>query len=138
MRKFHAETIIKMKEMRDSGISMNVIGYKVGASASDVLATIGRQNLPSFLYRCFSRNHELLYIGCSISPFLRFNAGHRARKPWWHKVCMITLERYSNKSAALKAERLAIGIEFPKYNLQSIPKKSQIQIATRGKLRADK
>jgi predicted GIY-YIG superfamily endonuclease len=67
------------------------------------------------VYRCFSDQGELLYIGETGDLGKRF-ADH-AKKLWFVQVRGITLEWYADELDALNAERRAIHVEHPKYNV---------------------
>jgi hypothetical protein len=68
------------------------------------------------VYRCYSDLGELLYVGESGELGKRL-ATH-AQKAWFLQVRGITLEWYADEIDALKAERRAIHVEHPKYNIQ--------------------
>ena len=67
------------------------------------------------VYRCFAADGRLLYVGTS-GLFGRRLADH-AQKIWFLEVRGITLEWYPSGKAAEAAERRAIHVEQPKYNL---------------------
>lgn len=67
------------------------------------------------VYRCFSEDGQLLYIGTSGHLGRRLAA--HAGKIWFREVFGITLEWYSNERLALIAEKRHIRIEHPKYNI---------------------
>lgn len=69
------------------------------------------------LYRCFDDELRLLYAGVSLNVAAR-NARHR-EKSWITEVSDIKVEWFSNGKRALKAERRAIRVENPKYNVRS-------------------
>jgi predicted GIY-YIG superfamily endonuclease len=68
------------------------------------------------LYRFFSGDDELLYIGISLEPAARWGQ-HRADKPWWSEVATVTVETVADRELALAAEREAIIAEQPRYNV---------------------
>lgn len=68
------------------------------------------------LYRMFSHEGELLYVGLTIQPPQRFRA-HRSTKEWWDAVANIKLETFDTHEALEKAERSAISAERPRYNV---------------------
>jgi hypothetical protein len=68
------------------------------------------------VYRCYSGDGELLYIGSSGKLGRRL--GSHAEKVWFQQVRGITLEWYADELSALNAERRAIHVEHPKYNIQ--------------------
>jgi hypothetical protein len=67
------------------------------------------------VYRCYSDLGELLYVGTS-GRFGKRLAAH-AEKAWFLEVRGITLEWYASELEATKAERRAIHVEHPKYNV---------------------
>jgi predicted GIY-YIG superfamily endonuclease len=69
------------------------------------------------LYR-FWNDDTLLYVGISCDPGRRFGE-HRQDKPWWTQVDKITLEQHPTRHAVLVAERQAIVLERPLYNLDA-------------------
>jgi len=67
------------------------------------------------VYRCYSVSGQLLYIGETGDLGKRL-ADH-AKKLWFVQVRGITLEWYADELEALKAERRAIHVEHPEYNV---------------------
>lgn len=74
------------------------------------------------VYRCFGEDGRVLYIG-TTGRLGRRLAAH-AEKIWFLEVRGITLEWYPDEKTATTAERRAIRIEQPKYNL--VHKKGRI------------
>ena len=68
------------------------------------------------LYRFYSATGQLLYVGITMNPPRRFK-GHSGDKEWWHLVSGITVETYSSRGELEAAERRAIQVERPKYNV---------------------
>lgn len=68
------------------------------------------------LYRFFSKDGELLYIGISANPLRRADQ-HSLSKDWWREVYGVTIEQKANRAEVLEAEREAIQRERPKYNV---------------------
>lgn len=81
------------------------------------------------LYRFWSADGELLYIGITNDPHERFRS-HRATKPWWRAVATITLERHPDRTTLAAAEQKAIRDEGPTYNVthanQSTPQPMRV------------
>jgi predicted GIY-YIG superfamily endonuclease len=71
------------------------------------------------VYRLFSADGTLLYIGSSYSPDKR--CAVHARTPWWQEVALRTDEWHPNRSKAYWAETAAISAEAPKYNRMGTP-----------------
>jgi excinuclease UvrABC nuclease subunit len=67
------------------------------------------------VYRCYADDGQLLYVGETGELGTRF-ASH-AQKLWFTQVRGITLEWYADELDALNAERRAIHVEHPKYNV---------------------
>ena len=68
------------------------------------------------LYRFYSATGQLLYVGITMRPPERFKS-HRDTKRWWSEVSGITVENYSNRVELERAERRAIQVERPQYNV---------------------
>lgn len=68
------------------------------------------------LYRFFGLNDELLYIGITFDPPMRFRQ-HSTDKPWWAEVSRIGIETFPSRRAVLEAERRAIITERPRWNI---------------------
>lgn len=66
------------------------------------------------VYRCFSDHGELLYVGSG--NFGKRMAEH-AQKVWFTQVRGITVEWFADELDARLAERRAIHVEHPKYNV---------------------
>lgn len=68
------------------------------------------------LYRFYSSTGQLLYIGITMNPPARFKS-HEGSKDWWSTVSGITVESYGDRTMLAAAERRAIQVEKPKYNI---------------------
>jgi predicted GIY-YIG superfamily endonuclease len=68
------------------------------------------------LYRFYDSGDSLLYIGITIDPSRRF-VEHKQTKPWWANIARITLEHYDDHATLVAAERIAIAIQKPRYNI---------------------
>ena len=71
---------------------------------------------PHIMYRLYSAEDELLYIGITMNFPARINQ-HKNDKFWWEEVSTIRLERHRSRNALRAAEREAILAERPTYNL---------------------
>ena len=94
---------------------------------------------PTQLYRAFTEEGDLLYVGISLSVFSRLSA-HKKTAEWFEKCSRIDVETFPNRSQAEKAEMKAIKTEFPKFNKQGKvkePPKSKWDYLGNGCLRAD-
>lgn len=68
------------------------------------------------LYRHFSEEGVLLYVGISLSwPARTKQHAHGSR--WFDQVAKVEIERFPTREAALDAERKAIKAEKPKFNI---------------------
>lgn len=72
---------------------------------------------PAELYRYFTKDSRLLYVGVSHTTALR-GQQHRLTSHWYSEASNITIEKYPTRAAALEAERKAILTEKPIYNVQ--------------------
>lgn len=77
---------------------------------------VDRMDRAHALYRFFSSDGRLLYIGITVSVLGRW-AGHERDKPWWPEVASATLTHYPSREAVLAAEREAIVAEQPEHNV---------------------
>lgn len=69
------------------------------------------------LYRCFAADGSLLYVGVTGHIKKRFKQ-HAVKSAWWGDVAKVEAERYSERDAALAAERKAIVAEQPLHNIR--------------------
>jgi hypothetical protein len=67
------------------------------------------------LYRCWSDDDVLLYVGISGRMTGRIYE-HQIDKPWWSEVETITLEHFRTRQEAADAEHESIRTETPRYN----------------------
>lgn len=67
------------------------------------------------LYRFFDEDGALLYIGITVNPRVRWR--DHAGRTWWPDVATKTLEWHTNRADAEAAEREAIRVELPRYNV---------------------
>lgn len=67
------------------------------------------------LYRHFSQDGELLYIGISLSAVQRLKQ-HKADKGWAGEIASVHIDYFPTRAAALEAERNAITREKPLFN----------------------
>lgn len=68
------------------------------------------------LYRFWSHNHELLYIGISSNLPQRITE-HRQNKKWWTDIATITVEHFPDRASVSAAEKIAIQNERPLWNI---------------------
>jgi hypothetical protein len=67
------------------------------------------------LYRYYDSGGKLLYVGISVSAAGRM-AQHYETAPWFENLASVKVEKYSNREAALLAEKNAIVTEKPMFN----------------------
>jgi len=69
------------------------------------------------LYRHYSKDGDLLYVGISTSAVARL-AQHKNTSHWFREIGTITVENFDNRDEALAAEKFAIKKEKPLFNKQ--------------------
>lgn len=82
--------------------------------------------MPTSLYRYFCKRDRLLYVGVSVSPFMR-EKQHRADKDMT-QVRYIELEWFDTDAEAYAAEKLAIKRERPSWNIAGQRKVRQVRV----------
>ncbi len=70
-----------------------------------------------WLYKAFSLNEDLLYVGITNNPRKRFEA-HRRDSVWWSAHSRMDLIEIGTKEQAIKTEREIIQQERPLFNIQ--------------------
>ena len=73
-------------------------------------------NMRTALYRHYSADGRLLYVGISLSPMAR-TAQHAGSAAWFDNVARIEIEWHDNRKDALIAERNAIAADKPSCNV---------------------
>jgi hypothetical protein len=76
------------------------------------------------LYRFYSQNGTLLYVGISLSAIGRYSH-HRKSASWWLEISRIEVINYPSRKLAEDAEIMAITLERPLYNKEHSPYKSK-------------
>lgn len=76
---------------------------------------------PHALYRFYSDQGQLLYVGITKDPAKRIEQ-HGDQKDWWSQVSGMTIEWYPDRATVLAAERRAIRVEHPAHNIQHTPR----------------
>lgn len=82
------------------------------------------------LYRLFSAADQLLYVGISHKPDIRWGQ-HSEEKEWWPQVVRRDVEWHATRAGAERAELAAIADEKPMHNVVGTPAASLS--TTRGK-----
>jgi len=70
---------------------------------------------PTQLYRHFDAEGQLLYVGISLQSMKRL-AEHKNNSDWFDEITRVDIEHFSDRNAAMDAERKAVQEEKPKYN----------------------
>lgn len=85
-------------------------------------------HLPSFVYRLYDSEGTLLYVGKATGPYrLKHRLMAHSRKTWGDEIDRHETVEYDTEQDALDAEKVAIILEKPKYN-----------VMTPGKLRLER
>lgn len=79
--------------------------------------------VPTFLYRLYDAQDELLYVGITENVRLRMQR-HAAIQPWWNQVERLEVATYSSRDEAEEAELRAIRGERPKMNITGAARQS--------------
>ncbi|OCB57654.1 hypothetical protein A5677_16960 [Mycobacterium malmoense] len=72
------------------------------------------------LYRFFNKDDELLYVGLTDNPGIRFRT-HQSTQTWYTECVLATMEHFDSRNALKRAELNAIRVEKPKYNVVGNP-----------------
>ncbi len=72
--------------------------------------------LPCSLYRHFSADGALLYVGVSLSALRRLGQ-HADNAHWFSRIARVEIQHFATRAEALAAERAAILSENPAHNL---------------------
>lgn len=81
------------------------------------------RHAPHFIYRCYDKDDDLIYIGCTSNVKRRISAHRRGGKAVgrWLTVSMVRHEvegPFDGRDAGRAAERSAIQVEQPLFNYQ--------------------
>lgn len=90
------------------------------------------------LYRCYSVNGDLLYIGISASAIARL-AQHAEASHWFNEIARVDIEPFNTREEAEAAELEAIGTEDPLFNIRhkrgnSLPPIGPLDLGQRYKI----
>lgn len=69
------------------------------------------------LYRFYTADDALLYVGLTINPGRRMEK-HRDTQTWWPDVARIAMEQHPDLPTLREAERKAIQTEKPRHNIR--------------------
>lgn len=107
----------------DRGDTMEAIGRRFGISKERVRQILVAQghsrrhrSRPSSVYRLYSADFDLLYVGIAGNVAKRLVA--HSQTEWWGDVSLIRLEHFATRAEALDVEAKAIRGERPVYNVQ--------------------
>lgn len=89
--------------------SWGCLGFCIGEQSPKCESVITQ------LYRFFSQNGTLLYVGISLSALSRYR-NHKTSANWWLEISSIQVVNYPSKELAVAAEKEAIISERPLYN----------------------
>lgn len=78
------------------------------------------------LYRHFNKEGILLYVGAT-SNILNRMSQHKVRTPWFSEIANTSIEYFQTKEELLLAEKQAIRLEQPVYNIRHNKKDSIIE-----------
>lgn len=78
------------------------------------------------LYRWYDKDDNLLYVGISYNAMVRASQ-HKDTSHWYDAAVKSTIENFKCRDDAIKAERLAIIGEKPRYNVTYANSKTQDQ-----------
>lgn len=67
------------------------------------------------VYRCFNKEGDLLYVGCTCNIVSRLS-DHRRASVWFPVLARIDISEAMPRDDALEAERVAIIQEGPRFN----------------------
>ena len=87
----------------------------VSKSVLDVEDETVDDTRPCSVYYFHNADHELLYVGISVSAIARFSA-HAREKDWWTEVAYASIEHMPTVVHARHREAAAIKKLEPKYN----------------------
>lgn len=79
------------------------------------------------LYRYFDDGLRLLYVGITTTPYVRRNRHSNDSEFWEFAECGTTV-LYPSVTAALRAEAVAIGTEYPVFNIAGRPRDHAVQL----------
>lgn len=68
------------------------------------------------VYRVYSSDDALLYVGCSIDAYTRIGQHKKYSGGWFAQMARFTVTRYASRRVALAIEAKAINDEQPLYN----------------------
>jgi predicted GIY-YIG superfamily endonuclease len=71
---------------------------------------------PNALYRFFSTDGALLYVGITSDLGSRVRS-HRLKKSWFREVAVIRVEHFDTRAGVERTERLAVKTEQPRENV---------------------
>jgi len=80
---------------------------------------LGERAPATALYRLWSADGTLLYVGIADNLKARFD-DHKKEKRWWGDVAKVTVVWYGSRKDAFQAEDIAIKTEHPIHNIAGV------------------
>ena len=71
------------------------------------------------IYRLYNIAGQLLYVGITWNPFVRWTY-HARTKPWWTEVASVAVHQCRDDRDARAQETAAIHAEAPRYNIHQV------------------
>jgi predicted GIY-YIG superfamily endonuclease len=110
--------------MTDQGILPVAVQNETAAKATESAAKQRKSGKvldgPTSLYKHYSKDKKLLYVGISLSALIRL-AQHREKSAWFDEIHMIIVKKYPTRKAAMAAEKKLIQQRTPPYNTRHKP-----------------
>lgn len=77
---------------------------------------------PHAVYRCYDRDGQLLYVGCTVTPEARWRKWRGDRSVSWPaETASWTITWYPDFASGRRSEWTAIRTEHPRHNRQGKP-----------------
>ena len=93
--------------------------------------TTSLKNNKTALYRHFSADGELLYVGISLSVLQRIGQ-HSKHSSWFNRIARISIENFDSREEAKLAEQRVIESEKPFFNVHHNTKKHKTTYIAEG------
>jgi hypothetical protein len=75
---------------------------------------------PTAVYRLYDAREELIYVGMTVNPDMRFGS-HAVTKPWWPEVARRDIAWFETRHEAEQREAQLIAHYHPRYNTIGTP-----------------
>jgi len=94
--------------------------FAIDASDRPSWKALGQSDLGGELvYRLYDAQMNLLYVGITWNPFVRWTY-HARKKAWWPAVRYASLYQCESERAARNVESVAIQLEHPMRNIHQV------------------